>query len=285
MKNVNKGFRLLSVLLAVLMVLSAVPTVLANDVANAVAQNSNTGATYDDLYTAFASAKAGETVKLLNGVDDSASASTNISSNVILDLNGKKLKAAQFLSFGDVIDTSVDSKGGVVISNDITKAYTMLQPENSYLPIYDAENGCYRFFAYEAKTLGYQEDLAKDTVKFGFVIRINSKVAYQLISANPSNFKMQIKLSVVGNSSPNQNYVYTCESELLKKYADAIVSNYTSFANGKNISLTFSTSGILRLKKGTVISATPVVSPPATKVSKEGNTRQYVKTAEQVIDE
>lgn len=283
MKNVNKAFRLLSVVLAVLMVLTAVPTAFASDSVAAV-QNATTGATYDDLNTALAAANNGDTIKLLADFDDSASGTTVISADKVLDLNGKKLTALQFLSFGDVIDTSANSVGGVVISNDITEAYTMLQPENTYLPLYDEANGCYRFFAYEAKCLGYQEDLYRDTVKFGFVVRITGKAAYELLAADASDFKMQINLSVVGNSSPDQKYTYTCDSALIQKYAASIVKNYDAFASGKNVSLTFSISGILRMNKGTVISATPVMTSPATRVTKEGNTRQYVKTAEKVED-
>lgn len=282
MKNVNKAFRLLSVVLAVMMVLTAVPTAFASD-SGAAVQNATTGATYDDLNTALAAASNGDTIKLLADFDDSASGTTVIGADKVFDLNGKKLTALQFLSFGDVIDTSADSVGGVVISNDITEAYTMLQPENPYLPLYDEANGCYRFYAYEAKCLGYSENLEKDTVKFGFVIRITGKSAYQLLAADASDFKMQINLSVVGNSgTPDQEYTYTCDSSLLKTYAAAIYKNYDVFASGKNVSLTFSISGILRMNKGTEISATPVMTSPATRVTKEGNTRQYVKTAEKV---
>lgn len=276
MKKVNNLFRLLSVMLAVLMVVTSLSVVAFADDSGAVAENSATGATYTTLADAFDAANAGETIILLTDVDDTANAATEVSYGVKFDLNGNSVAASNFLSFGDVVDTSADTTGAIVISNDITEAFTVFQTDNEYLPVYDTANGCYRFFDYVVKTLGSQYDASKDSLKFGFEIRLGSKKAYELISADPSVMNLVLDLEVKDNSSAGQKYRYTCDEALIKKYADTVIKNYELFAT-KSIAFTFSTVGVSRLKSGASYSATPVLSSPSTRVEKVGNTKTFTK--------
>ena len=277
MKKTNKSFRLFSVMLAVVMILSTISIVAYANEPAAVAENSTTGVTYTTLGEAFEDAKADDVIKLLDNVDDTMSGATEVKAGVVLDLNGKTISATNFLSFGDVIDTSADSVGGVIISDNIMEAFTVFQSANSYLPIYDKTNGCYRFFAYEVKTLGSQYSATADSLKFGFEIRIGSKKAYELISADPSIIDLNLDLVVTGNSSDNQKFTYTCDEALLKKYADTVIKNYELFAT-KSISLSFTTTGVSRLQSGATYSATPTIYSPFTRVAKTGNTKTFTKS-------
>ena len=277
MKKANKSFRLLSVMLAVVMLLSTISIMAYADELAAVAENSTTGVTYTTLAEAFGAANVGDTIKLLDNVDDTKSGATEVKAGVKLDLNGNTISAANFLSFGDVVDTSEDSVGGVIISDNIMEAFTVFQAANSYLPIYDKENGCYRFFSYEVKTLGSQYSATADSLKFGFEIRIGSKKAYELIYADPSIIDLNLDLVVNGNSSENQKFTYTCDEALLSKYAFTVIKNYEAFAT-KSISLTFTTTGVSRLQAGATYSATPTVYSPFTRVAKTGNTKTFTKS-------
>ncbi len=278
MKKVNKSFRLLSVVLAVVMIFSTVSVVAYANEPTAVAENSTTGVTYTSLEEAFSAANADETIKLIDDVDDTMNPATEVDAGVILDLNGNTISAANFLSFGDVIDTSEGSVGGIIISDDISEAFTVFQANNSYLPLYDNEGGCYRFFDYQVKTLGSQYSKTADSLKFGFEIRIGSKRAYELISADPSILNLVLNLEVKNNADPKPEvYTYTCDDVLIKKYADTVVKNYEKFAT-TSIALTFNTTGISRLDVGATYSATPVASAPFTRVEKTGNTKTFTKS-------
>jgi len=142
------------------------------------------------VQAALYAAESGKTVKL---IADATESTIMIPNGVTLDLNGKYLDTDNIFSFGDVIDTGVTT-GGVVISNDPSKAFIQLQSNNNYLPLYDAKNGCYRFFEYELINRGIR-DVTSDGAKFGFAITFNNSEAYDYF-ADTENSGVKLKVDL-----------------------------------------------------------------------------------------
>ena len=216
------------------------------------AQNENTGKYYASIYEALAAAKSGETVKLL--VDGETETLMMVGAGVKLNLNGHTVAAGNVFSFGDIIDNdgTTDGKGGIIISNDRTKAFVQLQKDNDYLPLYDAADGCYRFYSYSVALGKYAA--TSNTIKFKFNLRLSDKHAYELLAdAANSGIEITARLQVTGLE---QEIAYKLTNEVVKKYADAALAQ---IAAGKNAPSKVSTvmelnvSGLGSLASGTTI--------------------------------
>lgn len=242
----------------------------------AVAINTTTNTNYEDFASAMNAATAGQTVKLLVDVTVTAADGTVVNAGVTLDLNGFNITTSDLVSFGNVIDTSVDSVGGIYFT-DIATAFISFQPENTYMPIFDEAKGCYRLFSYNVCTLGSRFESANDALKFGFVIKFNSKAAYEIIAANPSSLKFVAEIQIAGNSSHNDLFKYNCNDDAIVKYANTVIANYNKFLNGSSIALTFTVYGVSILDDGASVSATPTLTSVDTGVTMKGNTKTYTK--------
>ncbi|MBO5402358.1 MAG: hypothetical protein J6A85_04195 [Clostridia bacterium] len=226
-----------------------------------VAKNESTGATYATLADALAAAKAGETVKLLANAEESI---LMIPAGVTLNLNGNYITAGNVLSFGNVIDNNgtTDGLGGINITNDRTKALVQLQKDNTYLPLYDAANGCYRFYSYEVMVLSNKVPTT-DAVTFRYRIRLSTAEAYRLLadSAN-SGIEFNINVSWTGLENAD-SLIYNVSGDKISQYANEAyeqVVNGEKTATKVNKTIEFTIFGLDAFKSGTVITATPSFS-------------------------
>lgn len=228
-------------------------------------ENADTGVKFDTLAEAMAAATAGDTIKLLDNVDDSEAEATEVKSGVTLDLNGKYITSINFLSFGTVVDTA-DELGGIVISNDTSVSFTLFQPDNAQLPLYDAENGCYRFFQYEVKTMMKKVD--GQSLQFGFKLLFNNDLAYSLIESVPEDLTLKINIDVV-DGDKSKTLTYECNSEILAEYASVAAGNTSKL-------MILTVYGTSTLHEGATVTATPTLTSVTT-VTKNGNTKTFTK--------
>ena len=235
-----------------------------------VCVNVETGKYYATLTEAFAEAKSGETVKLLTNVNEMM---TVVSAGVTLNLNGYYLTTMNLLSFGNIIDNNgtIDGLGGIIISNDRTKAFVQLQQNNEYLPLYDAENGCYRFYGY---TITLLKNAAKNNaVTFKFRLRLSNVEAYRLLADTANSgieFAVNVSWTDMNDAITNVKYVVT--GEFLQEYANKAYEQVMSgekTAMTMNKTIEFVLSGLDVLDSGSVITATPTFTSSTTGVVAE----------------
>ena len=129
------------------------------------AVNENTGEAYESITDALDNATAGDVVKL---TVDATEKAVYVDPEITLDLNGHSLTVKRFVGFkgSNVIDTSsvVDGvaneqyainratktgaiyapKDNVILSNNGSRDEEKAR-NSTYMPIYDANSGCYRF--------------------------------------------------------------------------------------------------------------------------------------------
>lgn len=216
---------------------------------NAVAWNADTCAFSETVSDALNTAKAGERVMVLA---DCAESLVLVPAGVTLDLNGHVLTASNVVSFGAVIDTS-NTVGGIRIDIDTTKAFTKLQPENAgYLPVYDTEDGMYRFFRYTLKTAGAKA--SGNAVKFGVQLLFDNAQAYDIL-ANTGNSGVKLVAKLNWSGMP-----YSIAYEI----AVASVSEYCRMKAenpAKNYAITLNISGLDSIPgDAPFISVAPIIS-------------------------
>jgi len=146
-------------------------------------------------------AAAGETVRLR--ADQNATELT-IPAGVTLDLNGYCLKAETLVSFGDIIDTA--GTGSLVVGDFVLS-------DNSYLPVFDSENGCYRFFAYSLEALGVRA--GEGTAVFGFALNFADPAAYTLLTRTQDP-KLNITTELAWG---NETLTFAFSPELIRQFA------------------------------------------------------------------
>ena len=221
---------------------------------------------FSDVSDALAAATGGDTVILL--ANGQTKAMLMIPAGVTFNLNGKTITAGNVMSFGNVIDNvidndgSTDGLGGIIISNDRTKAFVQLQQNNTYLPLYDAANDCYRFYAYELSVLKY-EVVSDSAVTFEFRLRLSTEAAYRLLAdAANSGVELSLQLTVDdGTKTTSINYVLSAEK--LAEYVNGAIEqieNGEKTAMKVNKTIKFTLTGLDSLGSGTVITATPTIS-------------------------
>ncbi len=161
--------RILSLVLVMVMLIGLLPTIALAE--QTVARNETTGVDYTSFDVALSSANAGETVKITANV---TGGHVILKPKVTLDLNGFNVTANYFIALKDsvVIDTSLvvdrvvnetygingaTKTGGLYVTkNNIVISNTGVRDEQSqkntaYVPVYDANSGCYRFIYSEMR--------------------------------------------------------------------------------------------------------------------------------------
>ena len=216
-----------------------------------VAMNVNTGKGYGDVTDALDAAKSGETVKMLK---DYTEILVTVSSGVTLDLNGCYLTASNFLSFGNVVDNG-DTTGGLKITNDTSKAFTLLQPANTFMPLYDTANGCYRFYEYSVESLGTKNPTETEA-KFGFRVRFTKPEGYKVLAESAdTGMDLVIRIKWDGMKIPEVSYTIT--NDTLKSYAK---NAYTQVTTGElKRAITVTITSLNRLPDGATLYVTPDV--------------------------
>ena len=101
-----------------------------------VAQNTVTKKLYNDVQTAILEAQEGDTIILLQDVEETA---VYVLAGVTLDLNGRTLTTGYMACFGDIIDNSEDNAGLLKVDSSCI----LIQKHNAQLPVKDGEG--YRF--------------------------------------------------------------------------------------------------------------------------------------------
>lgn len=232
----------------------------ANSIMNTyAADGSLLGAEYL-LQTMLNQAKSGDTVTLQADYDSTGTNFLKVPVGVTLDLNGYTVKADNFLSFGQVLD-STEGTGGLYIGRTTDNGFTLLQDNNIALPLYDTAFGGYRFFSCTVTNKTPRTD--EDFVKYGANIKLGSEDAYRLLldSANV-NVSLSMELDITGNAS----MTYTFNHSILAQYATAVLNN---MARESNLVITLKISGLHELAIGSTVTATPTLTS-VTRVLKTG---------------
>ncbi len=129
----------------------------------------------------------GQTITMLK--DASEDADVVVGPDVVLDLNGHTLTADSILSYSSssIVDTSEDASGLLKI-NDTDG--NMISKDNTRLPVYDSENGGYRFFA-----INVEPCAVTGGNKYWFKIKVEKFAPfYDLINADAD---VQIKVKMI----------------------------------------------------------------------------------------
>lgn len=175
-------------------------------------------AAYDSFEEALSAAVAGQTVTL-NADVVATGACTVLGADVTLDLNGHNLTVSNFITFGDVVD-STEGEGKLVISDDPTKAFTNLQANNSQMPLYD-EDG-YRFFSYSVVNRGTRLVDDGKTMQFGTHVQLSNRKAYELL-ATEKNGNTAITCSITYRGT---TFDYTFRPDILAEFGQAVCAKF-----------------------------------------------------------
>lgn len=221
--------------------------------------NPDTGVYYDDVSDALM-ANSGELEMLKNATFENGKNESLIwvGADDTLNLNGFYVEADNLFSFGNVIDET-EGTGGLLISNNKTKAFTQLQATNTYLPIYDVTNGCYRFVYYELAANGYTK-ISNDSIRFKFKLKLNSVDAYKLLAETAdSGLTVCVKLNWTGLG---KDIIYTMSVDTIREYGalmydDMIAGNTTAMQPRASSYLTV--GGLSKLVSDNEISARPFI--------------------------
>ena len=195
-----------------------------------------------------------DTVMLLKDTEEEL---VLVKAGVVFNLNGHTVKAANVLSFGDVIDNdgTTDGKGGIVISNNRTQAFVQLQPKNTYMPIYDTANGCYKFFEYTFENKGYNPNtfVEGSAYTYGVNLKFTNKEAYSII-ANSEDSGISLTFNVKLSHRDNSIITFVYSNQGLKDWANA------SSTSTKTLSLTMRLYGYETIPAGVTVDVNPIIS-------------------------
>ncbi len=208
---------------------------------------------YTDLITALDAAQEGNTVHLgaAASVDDRF---MEVPAGVTLDLHGKNLTVKNIFSFGDIID-STDGNGGLVISNNKTVAFVGLQEDNASLPLYDAANGCYRF--YECTVTGFENVKTDNPVtycQFGINVLFNNQTAYKLL-AEDANAELSLDITVGEQEIP-----YSFKQTTMEGLRDLVTEDAASWNNRTKAAIALTISGLDAYDSTPSISVAPTLT-------------------------
>jgi len=175
-------------------------------------------ADYDSFEEALSAAVAGQTITL-NADVVATEVCTMLGADVTLDLNGHRLTVSNFITFGDVVDTT-EGEGKLIISDDPTKAFTNLQENNSQMPLYD-EDG-YRFFRYSVLNCGTRTAADGKSMQFGTHVQLANRKAYELLTKEKNgNTAITFHITYQG-----QTFDYTFKAETLALYGQTVCDKY-----------------------------------------------------------
>lgn len=183
------------------------------------------------LTAALAAANVGDVISLLkNAVVNNVA----IPEGVTLDLSGKTLTVGQFTTAmgGKLVDSSAGNGLLNVLSDKANFTGDNALNEN-ILPIYDAENTGYRFYAYTYNAGPVKADPAVEgAVRFWYQIKFADDAAYDLIATGNSGVTMGVNLAYNDTVTPCV-FANNAEAEISNNAA-AWAAAYASFAKDAN---------------------------------------------------
>lgn len=189
----------------------------------------------DNAYTTISAAvdavQANDTIVLQSNI---ATPSINIPTDVTLDLNGKKLSTNGFTTADGC--KIIDSTGGNGILNILADNANFVGDnalDENILPIYDAENTGYRFYAYTYNAGPVKADPAVEgAVRFWYQIKFADDAAYDLIATGNSGVTMGVNLAYNDTVTPCV-FANNAEAEISNNAA-AWAAAYATFAKTAN---------------------------------------------------
>ena len=216
---------------------SVVDANLTVELGNYVCWNVQTGTYYDDLSDALMAAVSGQTVQML--VEEIAEDLLLVNAGITLDLNGSLVKAGNVLSFGQIKD-SAENVGGLVISNNAQEAFTVLQKNNAYMPLYDVDAGCYRFFAYEFRY--HAQRTGTGYITYAYTIEFENAAGYELLAAYGTDTGICFRHYLHWDNLNDNEMVFEYSSDVIKRFGQNALS---VIENGSGVAvLTFKVSGL-----------------------------------------
>ena len=174
---------------------------------------------FEKLSDALAAAKAGQTVKLLNRVNDVKY--VEVEANVTLDLNGHSITDARLLYVtGQIIDTAV-TKGTVKADG------YYINRDNEYTPVYDSEKDGYSLFKLSVKTWWYATEKKVQFALDRDMADFSAAVALMNANSNGRRVKAQVEFSWVDSA---QNVKGKQAFELGETYMSRYLANASNLA-------------------------------------------------------
>jgi len=207
--------RLLSVVLVLVMLLCGIAFQAFAAEAQPVARIAATGEEYTGILPALMAATSGQTVTLLEDVNETGW--VLVPADVVLDLNGKSLTAPYLSSYGTVIDSSEANTGLLSVPTD--RIY--IRQDNTQLPVRTAAG--YRFVQINK----FNEAILPDG-RFAFDFRPET-AAHELLLAGTeaSGIKVQVEVTwKQTDGTRSQLFEYT------DKYVNEFIGSYDA-ATGK----------------------------------------------------
>jgi len=174
----------------------------------------------------------------------------------VLDLNGQILSVDYLASFGQIIDSA--GGGGLVVNN-------LEMSSNEWLPVYDTNAKCYRFFAYNLSKTQVKE--TENGAVFGFSVDFVNESAYSMLmqTADP-HMNITITLSCEGYTK-----TFAFSRDMLRRYAK-LEMMYPNMEPMMMLTVT----GIDTLSDGAVLTVTPSVTAIDGKINEIGDCTEYI---------
>ena len=162
-----------------------------------VAMNTATNKAYSTVMEAIMDCAEGQTVVLLKDVSESM---ISVFGDAVLDLNGYTLNAGYVSCFGDIIDSSADNSGMLVVPS----TRFMIREDNAQLPVHNGSG--YQF----VEVLRIDTAYLEASSKFAFQPRIEPGMLALLKQGTAvTGITIQVEVSwKQGNGYRTQNFVY-----------------------------------------------------------------------------
>lgn len=190
-------------------------TAVADMTAQLVDENGKSVKAYKKLSDALADAKDGQTVKLLNNVDNETF--VMVKAGVTLDLAGKNITDTTYIYVTGTVKDTADVKGYV-------KAELYAVFGNAFTPVYDSEKDGYSFFDLDMDSMWVS---AESKAYFALKKSGDYEAAAKLMEANRSNRRVK---AVITFSWDDKTSVGHQSYEFIDEHMSGYLSNVNAYA-------------------------------------------------------
>ena len=193
-------------------------TAVENMTAQVVDAEGKSEKAFEKLSDALTDATAGQTVKLLKGVNGDVTGEkyVEVEANVTLDLNGHDLTGAKLLWVTGTILDSADTKGIVSATKYILPA------DNGYAPVYDSARNGYSFF--RLSVYSKQTDTG---VTFKLSNTADRTAAAALMAGDSTNRRVKaiVTVSWVDAEAGKGTQTFEFPDAKMSKYLENVIGN------------------------------------------------------------